>query len=94
VLIALFWLIHHKFFRYIIRIDQKLLRFNLIWLFFIVLLPFSTTLASNYFGQPAAVFVYSINILLITIFQNTIWDYVSVRPDYLAPGTSPQVSGN
>ena len=88
MLIALFWTIHHQFFQFIKKIDEKLVWQNMGWLLFIVVLPFSTTLVSADFGQTPSVLVYSLNILGITIFQNTIWDYVAVRPDYLIEGVS------
>ncbi|MEO5998882.1 MAG: TMEM175 family protein [Chitinophagaceae bacterium] len=83
ILIAVFWKIHHQFFAFVKKIDDRLLWYNIFWLLCIITLPFSTTLVSAYFGQTVSVFTYSINILLITIFQNQIWDHVAVRPDYL-----------
>lgn len=82
-IIALFWKIHHEFFHYIRVVDSSLLWLNIVWLLFIVLLPFTSSLIStNFFDHPAIV-TYCANILCITIFQNAIWDYVAVRPDYL-----------
>jgi uncharacterized membrane protein len=40
--IAAFWLAHHQYFRKIHIIDPALLRYNLGWLFLIVLVPFAT----------------------------------------------------
>ena len=36
-----------------------------------------------HFHDPAAMVVYCSNVLLINVFQNNIWDYVSVRPEFL-----------
>jgi len=83
MLIAIFWLIHHKFFHFITRIDRTLTWYNLFWLLFIVMLPFSATLVSADFEGTVALFVYSLNIFFITLFQNQIWDHVAVRPSYL-----------
>src|ERR1700754_5110324 len=44
ILIAVFWKVHHKFFSFIKMIDGKVLWFNIFWLLFIVILPFTTTL--------------------------------------------------
>lgn len=63
--------------------DERLLWYNILWLFFIVLLPFSTSLVSSYFFDTPAVFTYTLNTLFIACFQNLIWDYVAVRPAYL-----------
>lgn len=83
LLIAIFWKIHHEFFVYIQKIDDRFLWFNILWLFFIVLLPFSTTLVSSHLYDTTAIVMYSGNVLCITIFQNLIWDHVAVRPAFL-----------
>jgi uncharacterized membrane protein len=90
-IIALFWKLHHQFFFYIRAIDEALLWNNIGWLLFLVLLPFSTTLISMHFTDPAAVVVYCANVLLINIFQNNIWDYVSKRPEFLKPGLDERI---
>jgi uncharacterized membrane protein len=87
LMIALFWLIHHEFFSHIRKVDEKLAWANIFWLLFIVILPFSASMISSYPNQVTSTFLYSSNILLITIFQNIIWDYVAVRPDYLKEET-------
>lgn len=85
--IAGFWKTHHAFFAHIKKIDEKLLWFNIFWLFFIVTLPFTTSLVSAYFFDIPAIFLYSLNTFIITVFQNTIWDYAAMRPDYLKEAT-------
>lgn len=75
--IANFWKTHHAFFAHIKRIDERLLAYNIAWLFFIVTLPFSTSLVSSYFFDTPAIFLYSLNTLLISCCQNLIWDYAS-----------------
>lgn len=93
--IANFWKVHHSFFVHIKKIDEKLLWFNIAWLFFIVLLPFSTSLVSAYFFDTPAIFVYSLNTFLIAIFQNNIWDYAAVKPGFLKEDSiDPQTTGH
>jgi uncharacterized membrane protein len=82
-IIALFWKLHHQFYFYIRAIDDKLLWNNVGWLLFLVLLPFSTTLISVHFKDPAAMVVYCTNVLMINIFQNNIWDYVCRHEGFL-----------
>ena len=88
--IAIFWTIHHSFFSYIKKVDVKLMRYNLYWLFFIVTIPFTASLVSAYFYDTAAIFIYSLNIFLVTLFQNQIWDYVAVRPEFLKEHVDPE----
>jgi len=85
--IASFWKNHHVFFAHIKKIDEPLLWYNIFWLFFIVMLPFTTSLVGLYFFDTPAIFLYSLNTLIITCFQNIIWDYVAIRPDYLKENT-------
>ncbi len=48
--IGLYWTIHHRMFGYVTNYDKGLLRLNLFFLFFVVLLPFSTGFYSEYAG--------------------------------------------
>jgi uncharacterized membrane protein len=50
MLIGLYWTIHHRMFGFVTAYDRKLLRLNLIFLFFIALMPFSTGFYSEYAG--------------------------------------------
>lgn len=85
--VAVFWKIHHQFFAHIRRIDGRLLFYNLVWLLFIVLLPFSASLISQSFTDTPAMFVYCFNTFMITLFQNQIWDHVAARPNLLKEDT-------
>jgi hypothetical protein len=38
--------------------------------------------------------MYSLNVLFITIFQNTLWDYVAVRPEYLKEDATEKIVRN
>jgi uncharacterized membrane protein len=75
-IIAVFWVNHHRFFVYIKNIDSRLMVFNMCWLLFIVLLPFSASLTSADFFNKPAMLIYSFNILAVSCFQNLIWDHV------------------
>jgi uncharacterized membrane protein len=92
LIIAVFWKIHHEFFVFIKEISEALLLYNIGWLLFIVLLPFTTTLISAHFSDTAAMFAYSFNIFMITLFQNLIWDYVAIRPQYTKDNLTPEIN--
>lgn len=83
--IASFWRTHHQMYTYIYKMNERTLSFNICWLFFIVALPFSTSVLSRHFGDSAAIFLYSLNIFLLSIFQNSIWDSSDFREDLLDP---------
>lgn len=50
MLIGLYWTIHHRMFGFVTAYDRKLLILNLVFLFFIALMPFSTGFYSEYAG--------------------------------------------
>lgn len=77
--IANFWKVHHSIFTRLKKIDDKMLWLNICWLLFIVLLPFTTSLVSKYFFDEPAQFLYSLNILLISVLQNIILRYASLK---------------
>jgi len=91
LIIAVFWKIHHEFFVYIKEINARLLTYNALWLMFIVLLPFSTSLVSAHFYDTPAMFAYSLNILGITFFQNAIWDYTVARPEMVKENLTAEI---
>jgi uncharacterized membrane protein len=74
-----YWFAHHRDFDLIIRSDRRLLGYNLSFLFFIGLLPFSTAAISlsslgkgNY---PAYWAIYAINIIFAGIMLTITWIY-------------------
>lgn len=83
--IASFWKTHRLFFTYIKEVDEKSLWYNVLWLFFVVILPFSTSLVSSYFFDTPAIFIYSLNTFFIVLFQNFIWDHASFEYKYVRP---------
>jgi uncharacterized membrane protein len=91
VYVGVFWINHHRFFMYIRAIDGALLWYNLGWLLFIVTLPFSTSLMSAHLPSTTAAVIYCANTLMITFFQNQIWDHAAVRPAMLKEPTDPSI---
>ena len=62
-----YWLSHHRLFRPVRRYDDRLALLNLLFLFFVALLPFSTRIIGLYPLNRTAVIVYSLNILPLGI---------------------------
>jgi uncharacterized membrane protein len=91
-IIAVFWINHHRFFVYIKDIDPKIMTYNMCWLLFIVLLPFTTSLISSDFFNKPAVFLYSINVLLVTYFQNAIWDHVTAHKELVKANVTKAIA--
>jgi uncharacterized membrane protein len=83
IIIAVFWANHHRFFMYIRAIDSRMMIYNICWLLFIILLPFTSSLIStDFFNKPASL-LYSINVLLVSYFQNMIWDHAVMHKDLM-----------
>jgi len=84
--IASLWRTHHQMYSYIGKMNERTLVYNICWLFFIVILPFSTSTLSTHFGDSSAIFLYSLNILALSVFQNFIWDSSDWKHDFIDAG--------
>jgi uncharacterized membrane protein len=60
--IGRFWLVHHRFFTEVEAFDGRLIGLNLLYLGWIVLIPFSSEVLGEYGGKTPAVVLYSINL--------------------------------
>lgn len=78
-LIGLYWTIHHSIFGYVINYTSKLLWINLLFLFGIVIMPFSTSFFSEYFMElkKTPVIVYTINICFLGVMNYFLWRYIT-----------------
>lgn len=65
--IARFWLVHHSFFSEVKAFDTRLIALNMLYLAFIVLIPFSSQVLGEYGGTLAAVVVYSANLTAVVL---------------------------
>jgi len=91
--IAGFWRTHHNAFVYIFKMDDRMMFLNICWLFLIVILPFATTLVSTHFAQTPVIFLYSIIVFGLAVFQNTIWDYADNK-SYIDKEKLPEMLRN
>ena len=62
VVIGGYWIAHHRLFSLIERYDRRLLWLNLLSLFFIVLMPFTTSLIGVHGGSDVSVIVYALSV--------------------------------
>jgi TMEM175 potassium channel family protein len=65
--IARFWLVHHSFFSEVKAFDNRLIGLNMLYLGFLVLIPFSSQVLGEYGGQLPAVVVYSANLAAVVL---------------------------
>ncbi len=65
LILAAFWLSHHRQFHFVKIIDSRLLWINILLLISIVFIPFSTDVAGDYPEILIAVLLFHINIIII-----------------------------
>jgi uncharacterized membrane protein len=86
VLVASFWLIHHRLLRDLAQPDAGLHWLNFLFLGFVCLLPFSAAVLIRYGSTTIATQLYAANLLLCSLSSNLIGVYLVRRPRLLSPG--------
>jgi uncharacterized membrane protein len=76
-IIGFFWVAHHLIFNYLEQLTPGLLWLNLFFLLFIVILPFSTELMSEYNSSNTALMFYNSNMALASLLLFLLWLYMS-----------------
>ena len=71
-----FWVAHHRVFRWILYVDRPLIWINISFLMVIGLVPFSTTLLTQYLHSQNSIFVFSFNAILAGLLIYAIYYYV------------------
>jgi uncharacterized membrane protein len=61
------WIAHHRFFANLARFDGPLMVLNLVYLAFVALIPFSSSLLGSYAGETPAVITYAINMVAVSL---------------------------
>jgi uncharacterized membrane protein len=88
---GVYWLAHHRDFDYVVHYDRTLLGYNLLFLLFVGLFPFSTAAVGLVdFKSGAYPFywaIYCANIILAGIMLTVTWVY-AVNHGQVDPGTS------
>jgi len=84
-----FWLTHTSITRMTAHENGVTVRMTLVMLFFVSLLPFSTSLMATHLigaGSRLAVFIYGLDLFLASLMLDRIMDYLVRRPDLLIDG--------
>lgn len=68
-IIAIYWVAHHRIFRFVRRLDNKLLWLNLLFLLSIILMPFTTAYQSEYGLLRTPWILYSLNVSFTGVMQ-------------------------
>ena len=83
------WLMHHRIFHYIQYADNTLLFLNIFFLMFIALVPFSTSLLTDYGEAQITFAVYGINLSALFILRYFMWDYAARKNHLIASDINP-----
>lgn len=75
--IAVYWAAHHRMFRHVMRMDPRLLWLNILFLLFIVFVPFPTALLGAYGDLRFVVVFYALSQALIGFTSAILWRYAS-----------------
>ncbi|MBK5111340.1 MAG: DUF1211 domain-containing protein [Thermoleophilia bacterium] len=67
LVIAFFWMSHHRFMRQVREFDRGLMLLNVVYLLWLVLIPFTSQLIGEYGSYPAGIALYSLNMSLVTL---------------------------
>ncbi len=85
LVIAIYWISHHRYFGYIKRYDTGLMWLNLLFLFFIICMPFLAGLLGQYVFVPVALILYTLAIAALGISLALIWRYASAGRRLISP---------
>ena len=88
LVIGMYWVAHHRLFAIVERYDHRLLWLNLLTLFFIVLLPFTTMVVAEYGDHPLAVIVYASSLAGAGFANTALAAYVLVGRRLCSASTS------
>ncbi|MDF0644226.1 MAG: TMEM175 family protein [Nitrospira sp.] len=82
LLIARFWVNHHRIFQSAVLCDEWALGLNLVHLFFISLTPYAASLIGHYEGDRIAAIIFSSNLGLSSLSLTVLGHYVLAREEW------------
>lgn len=87
--IAAYWMAHHRIFNYIRAYDGGLLRINFLFLMWIVLVPFSSSLMGGYGDLQLPFVIYVSHLMLASLTLTWLRAHASQNPHLMEPGVDP-----
>jgi uncharacterized membrane protein len=71
------WLVHHRFFAEVTHLDSRLITLNLVYLGFVVLIPFTSEVLGDHGDSTAGVIVYAANLSLTSFVGAAMYLYAA-----------------
>jgi uncharacterized membrane protein len=87
VVIGRYWVLHHRFFALLARYDGRLISLNLLFLGWVVLIPFVSNLLGDFTGHTAAVIAYAV-VLSAVGLVNWVTVRYAIEHDLVARGVT------
>jgi uncharacterized membrane protein len=75
IILAIYWLAHHRQFYFIKHVNRPLIWINFMFLMAICLLPFSASILGEYSQQQISIFVFGANSIMIGSLLSIQWWY-------------------
>jgi uncharacterized membrane protein len=85
--IGLYWLAHHRMYRYFERVDATMLALNLASLSVVAFVPFPTQVLGEHGGTTAAVVLYAATVGVLGSVVTVSWIYATQNHRLIAPET-------
>jgi uncharacterized membrane protein len=92
LVIAHYWVAHHRLFRYIRRYDNRLIWLNIVFLLCVAFLPVPSAVVSRYPEQPSAVAFGSFCLTITSLVATIIWIYAAHHHRLVDPELAPGVN--
>ncbi|MDQ7826615.1 MAG: TMEM175 family protein [Candidatus Eremiobacteraeota bacterium] len=86
IVLAIFWMLHHKQFFLINRVDGVILWNNVFIMMFVVLVPFATQFSAKHDGVQAAELVLDANLFILGVLFFINWWYATYNHRLVDPG--------
>jgi uncharacterized membrane protein len=65
--VGLYWMVHHRTMHLLKEVNQPVLWINIIWLLFVSVMPFTTSLLGGYPLQPLPITIYGLNLIFTNL---------------------------
>jgi uncharacterized membrane protein len=89
--IGVYWVAHHRMFRFIAAFDGGLMFRNLLFLFFVALLPFFTSILGEHGNLSLAAAIYAAGLAAMGFTSSSLWMY-AVKHRLLVGSVTPALA--
>jgi uncharacterized membrane protein len=91
-IIGVYWLAHHRIFYHLRTYDRGMLLINLLFLMWVVLMPFSASLLGEYEDLQLTVIIYALHNALASLSLSWLWRHASKDGRLVETNLDPRVA--